>query len=666
MSQPDNATPAASGQPDSHLGELATAAAILLLLSHGDDALTLEHRAAEQASRPVRVAARDLSRWVTRQWVLRFGSLDARPDPVAWSGLAPAVVQQLRAVQPDPAPVVAAYASRALALGTRQGAATLALPVTPAVPDPVTERMAAATTRTVAARYDTAEQLLTSTPVQSRDDAMTALAPTHAAAADVERDARTIVNTALNVGGQQVAEANGADLMWESLRDACVVCLALSGTVVGHDEDFPAHATFGKSPTPWWTPDGTTLLRPPRHPRCVIGSTRVSTPGQGVVAGNEPGWLSATSAAAQTSATRVHGSGRAASALAQPSGNPTWPIARATTERDFVGDVVIFRTARGYELTCTPNHPIATRSGWVPASELDVGDHVLSSTAREWRVGPVDPDVDDIPPTIEEVAQAFPVGLLSMPLSPEDFHGDGAGSEVCVVRTDSRLTTSHHSLCREHLSEYMLSLAGVQPEPFSVQGVGAALLEGVPTATDGVVGGSRETGSLFRTGLGHAAVHGFASVAGCDAVLDEDAPDDLPADSEGFCEHLLASSSDVTLDEVIDIRTVPFEGHVYNLDTPEGWYIGNGIVTHNCRCRCVPYYGHAGPPGSLTLPEALKREAQRSILKGWSLPSESERVRVAAAERLLARGSNLPKTVQQVARDAVKRGRFIDRTVPHG
>lgn len=352
MTQPDNTTPAASGQPDSHLGELGTAAAILLLLAHGDDALALEHRAAEQASRPVRVAARDLSRWVTREWVLRFGSLDARPDPVAWSGFAPAVVQQLRAVQPDPAPVVAAYASRALALGTRQGAATLALPVTPAVSDPVTERMAAATTRTVAARYDTAEQLLTSTPVETRDDAMTALAPTHAAVADVERDARTIVNTAINMGGQQVAEANGTDLMWESLRDACVTCLALSGLVVGHDEDFPAHATFGKSPTPWWTPDGTTLLRPPRHPRC--------------------------------------------------------------------------------------------------------------------------------------------------------------------------------------------------------------------------------------------------------------------------------------------------------------------------RCRCVPYRGHAGPPGSPTLPEALRREAQRSILKGWSLPSESERVRVAAAERLLARGSNLPKTVQQVARDAVKRGRFIDRTVPHG
>jgi len=33
----------------------------------------------------------------------------------------------------------------------------------------------------------------------------------------------------------------------------------------------------------------------------------------------------------------------------------------------------------------------------------------------------------------------------------------------------------------------------------------------------------------------------------------------------------------------------PFAGHVFNLDTVGGWYIGNGIVTHNCRCAVIPY-----------------------------------------------------------------------------
>lgn len=78
----------------------------------------------------------------------------------------------------------------------------------------------------------------------------------------------------------------------------------------------------------------------------------------------------------------------------------------------------------------------------------------------------------------------------------------------------------------------------------------------------------------------------------------------------------------------------------------------------NCRCRTTPWLGHVeGAPGP-SLPEVLKREAQRSILTGWRTETESERARVDAAARLLRRGTTLPKSVQQRARQAVKRGRF--------
>lgn len=100
-----------------------------------------------------------------------------------------------------------------------------------------------------------------------------------------------------------------------------------------------------------------------------------------------------------------------------------------------------------------------------------------------------------------------------------------------------------------------------------------------------------------------------------------------------------------------------------------------------CRCRVTPWIGHdteaadtASIPGwhkgqasaSESLSAALKREARRSILKGWSLPSEPESVRLAAAGRLLERGASLPKTVEQQARRAVRAGRFASRTVPAG
>lgn len=86
-----------------------------------------------------------------------------------------------------------------------------------------------------------------------------------------------------------------------------------------------------------------------------------------------------------------------------------------------------------------------------------------------------------------------------------------------------------------------------------------------------------------------------------------------------------------------------------------------------CRCRITPWLGHdAERGGPVALPEALQREARRSILKGWSLDSESEGVRLLAADRLLQAGADLPKSVEQQARRAVKRGRFASRTVPAG
>jgi hypothetical protein len=99
---------------------------------------------------------------------------------------------------------------------------------------------------------------------------------------------------------------------------------------------------------------------------------------------------------------------------------------------------------------------------------------------------------------------------------------------------------------------------------------------------------------------------------------------------------------------------------------PEPQWLSGPPLHPNCRCRLSVWLGHAeGAPGP-TLPEVLKREAQRSILKGWRMETESEGVRLAAADRLLARGVNAPKSVKNYARTAIKRGRFPSRSVPSG
>jgi hypothetical protein len=84
----------------------------------------------------------------------------------------------------------------------------------------------------------------------------------------------------------------------------------------------------------------------------------------------------------------------------------------------------------------------------------------------------------------------------------------------------------------------------------------------------------------------------------------------------------------------------------------------------NCRCRIVPWKDSWVRSGELPMPEALKREARRSIVRGFSLESESQSVRVQAAAKLLAGGADLPKSVEAYGAAAVKRGYFKTRQVP--
>lgn len=70
-------------------------------------------------------------------------------------------------------------------------------------------------------------------------------------------------------------------------------------------------------------------------------------------------------------------------------------------------------------------------------------------------------------------------------------------------------------------------------------------------------------------------------------------------------------------------------------------------------CRC-----HIEIGISEDYAEALKREAVRSILKGTKMDSESEKVRLEAAKRLLDQNPTAPASVQKYAARSIKKGSF--------
>lgn len=98
-------------------------------------------------------------------------------------------------------------------------------------------------------------------------------------------------------------------------------------------------------------------------------------------------------------------------------------------------------------------------------------------------------------------------------------------------------------------------------------------------------------------------------------------------------------------------------------DRPINWrgFTGTGAPRHPyCRCIAVPI----DQAGIAALGAALRREAQRSIIKGFALPSESVAARARAADRLLKRGSVVPRSVQDAAARRLADGTFITGPVP--
>lgn len=264
----------------------------------------------------------------------------------------------------------------------------------------------------------------------------------------------------------------------------------------------------------------------------------------------------------------------------------------ASSERWYEGDLVVVRTASGKELACTPNHPVAADVGWVSAGSLVRGCYVVSSLGRQWRTRPGDDDGDDVPARIEHVAESFAHQVVTrterVEVAAEDFHGDGIGSEVAVVRSDSLLVDDWNATRLQQGFQVELARTAVQAEALDGRGTFQLLGQGRHTALGELMGSRYLVGTVSGRHTGPFDGLGGALATRGNAVLKQDAADDAPVDPVSFAQELLGVAGDVFLDQVVQIRWEPFVGHVYNLQTATGWYVAEGIVTHNCRCWLAP------------------------------------------------------------------------------
>jgi hypothetical protein len=254
----------------------------------------------------------------------------------------------------------------------------------------------------------------------------------------------------------------------------------------------------------------------------------------------------------------------------------------------YSGPAVEVHTAQGHVLTVTPNHPILTTRGWVPASHVQQGDHVI---AQRVAIPPSVADCSDEqqPSTIAQVFEALRAkGSERSSVAGFHFNGDAEFlmSDVDVVGANGELR--HESVVDSQQEVDHRSFCLTQTAQPSLHGSSApdANVEAVPLASPGRMGGGHLPRTFFDAHGRPFEPLSIGAAAHWLTQLGESSKQDLSAVPAFVSELLHAASGAVLPDEVVKVRHLDSiaDRHVYDLQAEDGWIVANGIVCSNCRC----------------------------------------------------------------------------------
>jgi len=295
-------------------------------------------------------------------------------------------------------------------------------------------------------------------------------------------------------------------------------------------------------------------------------------------------------------------------------------VVRAAHRRWFEGRVVEVVTASGRQFSATPNHPMLTRRGWVPAGALRQGDNLVRYGGHE-NARALGNDHEATPPTT--IAQVF--DALAQLRPPErvqavrlDFHGDGRDGDVDVARAAGDLCLGRFAPIREPLEDQVFETPAASRTRFCHEcghlvmitqrcGVCDAPVRGPRTAQDALDGGVARTkrlGELIRAfsalvPSGYLVLREIMALAGGRAAASEMklprrgqrardprftdySTDPAARGADDGRDVRDALAMEVEFERVSSCRDVEFRGHVYNLSTAHGYFtIAGGLYTGN-------------------------------------------------------------------------------------
>ena len=258
----------------------------------------------------------------------------------------------------------------------------------------------------------------------------------------------------------------------------------------------------------------------------------------------------------------------------------------ATSKRWFEGKVLSVRVETDDVLILTKNHPVLTKAGWINACQLEQGAELFQCLSPGGFVSAINPYDHLVEALLEEIPHTLGMTSLmppvTMPLTPEDFHGDVSHGEVDIVLSAGFLEGELNGLTPEEICEFALAIAHARWGGLAIRSTFQQGLARLLAAPEGFVRGHRP--ALAFAGLGHGQLDRLAASANRQTLTPEGSNQAITVTPDLPSEIFRRLTGLITPVKITEICEHEFSGHVYNLQTDTGYYLANSIVTHNCVC----------------------------------------------------------------------------------
>lgn len=403
-----------------------------------------------------------------------------------------------------------------------------------------------------------------------------------------ERVARTELQGAYNEGVViDALQTHGPDAQVARVPEtgACEHCLRLF-LADGRPQVFPVRELVGNGTNVARKPGQWRATIWPIHPHCLPADAQITTArGSVAIHAVVPGdWV------------------------ATP--DRTWRRVTHSRRSLYFGRWVTVQTAQ-HEIHATAGHLLLTARGWLPAQEIQRGDHLVCEPLNvSGGSGAVDAHAQDQPAGGCEAQRFLRVltgfSRSGVPVAAVHFDGEFFvwEGQVDVVDVEGMRNNREHPTLLEDVCNALfvrgLKFAG------SAARIGEAVFMRCRLSAHGVMRCARPSTTLVGCRLLLAQEHGGTSGSLPQALLTETSDDDAavhvqtssylldrevlvevhPADSFGIdvaaCGH---GAIETTTAEVVNVVVSDFAGPVFNLTVFEtGSYFANGAGSHNCRC----------------------------------------------------------------------------------